>query len=53
MTGTSLTEHKTNEAVLDEDNERRTMMNAITKRKVNWTYAKTQSVVHHYHCARE
>jgi len=34
MTGTKWVEHKTNEAVLDEVNERKTMMNAIMERKL-------------------
>lgn len=35
MTGTRWIEQKTNEAVLDQVNERRTSMNAITKRKIS------------------
>jgi len=34
MTGTSWTEHKTNEAVLNEVDEKRTVMNTIMKRKI-------------------
>jgi len=34
MTGTRWVEHKTNEAVLNEVNERRAMMNAIMERKI-------------------
>lgn len=41
MKGTRRIEHKTNEAVLDEVNKRRTMTNAITKiKRKKWTFPR-------------